>query len=327
MSAVTGGFDLDLGMVPGVRRTAWSRFRRRPGAVAALVFVVLLVSVALLAGAIAPYGANQQFLRSDPALGAPGALLDPLAERDTGKFEAPSRAHLFGTDELARDIFSRTLIGLRISLAAAGFALVVVTVIGVAVGLASAAGPSWSDGVLMRATDVAYAFPDLLLIILLRAALGDEVFGLSRIAGVDVGILLLFLAISLTAWPTTARLVRGQLLVLREQELTTAAEALGASRRRIALRHWLPNTAGPLIVEVTFLVPRVIFAEAALSFIGIGVASPTPSLGSLIASHFTFISVQWTALAIPVALLVLIFLAFQVLGDALRDAIDPRGSG
>src|SRR5690606_3266351 len=142
--------------------------------------------------------------------------------------------------ELARDIFSRTLVGLRISLAAAGFALVVVVTIGVAVGAVAAVGPGWADGLLMRATDVAYAFPDLLLIILLRAALGDEVAGFARIAGVDTGVWLLFLAISLTAWPTMARLVRAQLLALREQEFTLATTALGASRRRLVFRHWLP---------------------------------------------------------------------------------------
>ena len=121
-----------------------------------------------------------------------------------------------------------------------------------------------------------------------------------------------------------ARLVRGQLLSLRETEFSTAATSMGATTSRIAIRHWLPNAAGPVIVEATFLVPRAIFAEAALSFIGIGITPPTPSLGVLMASHFTFVGVQWIALAIPVTLLVLIFLAFQVIGDGLRDAMDPR---
>jgi len=290
--------------------------------IAALI-LGLLVVVAVLADVIAPYGSQQQFLQVDP--GATDAtLFDPMAQRESGKFQAPSRAHLFGTDELARDIFSRTLVGLRISLASAGVALVMVVAIGVAVGAAAAAGPRWMDGLMMRATDVAYAFPDLLLIILLRAALGNQLFGHSKVAGVDASVWLLFIAISLTAWPTMARLVRARMLVLREQEFSLAATALGAGRTRLVFRHWLPNLGGPVIVEATFLVPRVIFAEAALSFIGVGINPPTPSLGVLIASHFTFVSVQWTALAIPVAVLVMLFMVLQLLGDGLRDALDPK---
>lgn len=302
---------------------AGTTLRRHRGMFVAAAMLVALTVVAIFADAIAPYDPQQQHLRVAEGAGAT-TLFDPMAERDSGKFGAPSRDHLLGTDELARDIFSRMLAGLRISLAAAVFALVMVVVIGVSVGAGAAAGPRWVDELLMRATDVAYAFPDLLLIILLRAALGNEIFGMSRIAGVDTGVWLLFLAISLTAWPTMARLVRARMLVLREQEFSIAASALGATRRRLVFQHWLPNLGGAVIVEATFVVPRAIFAEAALSFIGIGVTPPTPSLGVLIASHFTFIGVQWTALAFPVALLVLIFLAFQVVGDGLRDALDPR---
>jgi ABC-type dipeptide/oligopeptide/nickel transport system permease subunit len=311
------------GRAPIRGSTSWRRLIGRPTTVVAAVFLVALVVVAVFADAIAPYGPQEQFLRVDGTADAT-TLFDPLADRASGKFEAPSRAHLFGTDELARDIFSRTVIGLRISLAAAVFALVAVVLLGVTVGAAAVAGPIWMDRTLMRVTDVAYAFPDLLLIILLRAAFGNELFGYTSVAGISTGVWLLALAISLTAWPTMARLVRGRMLVLREQEFSTAAIALGAGQRRLVVRHWLPNLGGPVIVEATFIVPRAIFAEAALSFIGIGVTPPTPSLGVLMASHFSFVAVQWTALAIPVALLVCIFLAFQVLGDGLRDALDPR---
>lgn len=301
---------------------------RRPAAAAAGVVILLLVVLAAGADLVAPYGPYEQFLRTDAASveGAEG-VPDPLAPRVSGKFLPPSADHPFGTDELARDILSRTLFGLRISLATAFLAFIAVTCIGVTVGMLAAAGPRWADRLLMQVTDVTYAFPDLLLIILLRAAFGDELLGLRRIAGIDIGIVLLFLAIALTAWPTMARLVRAQVLSLREQEFSAAAVALGASPARVAVRHWLPNASGPVIVEATFIVPRAIFAEAALSFIGIGIAPPVPSLGTLIASHFTFVAVQWTALAIPTALLVLLFLAFQLLGDGLRDALDPSGRG
>ena len=225
--------------------------------------------MAIFADAIAPYGVSEQLLERS---GAPPG--DPLAPRSTGKFEAPSLDHLFGTDQLARDIFSRTLVGLRISLAAALFAMVVVTLIGVSVGTLAAVGPRWFDDTLMRFTDVAYGFPDLLLMILLSAALGGSVFGAGSVAGVDAKLLLLFLAISLTAWPTTARLVRGQLLAIREMEFAIAAEALGASPWRRVSGHLLPNAMGPVFVEAAFLVPRAIVAEATLSFIGAGLSPP-----------------------------------------------------
>jgi oligopeptide transport system permease protein len=300
----------------------WDAQRRlRHNRLATISFFVIaaLVIVAAFAHVIAPYGTSQQFLRR----GEPG-VVDPLAIRDTGKYEGPSVTHWFGTDHLARDIFSRTITGLRISLSAAFVAILVVTIIGIVVGTLAASGPRFFDDLLMRATDIAYAFPDLLLIILLRAAFGTSIFGYSRIAGLDASVLLLFLAISLTAWPTMARLVRGQLLSIREMDFTTAARAMGAGPSRIAVRHWLPNAMGPVIVESTFLVPRAIFAEAALSFIGVGVPPPTPSLGLMIDEHFNFVRIQWTGLAFPTVLLAVLFIAFQFFGDGLRDALDPR---
>jgi oligopeptide transport system permease protein len=136
--------------------------------------------------------------------------------------------------------------------------------------------------------------------------------------------LVVFIAIALTAWPTMARLVRGQLLVTRELDLVLAARALGASPARVALRHMLPTALPVMIVEATFLVPRAIAAEAALSFLGIGAVPPTPSLGVLAADHFAFVGVQWSALAISTGVLVLLFLVFQLVGEGLQYALDPR---
>lgn len=306
---------------PGFWGMAWRRLRRNRLATISAAIIVAFIIIAIFADLLAPHGAYEQFFRTTGE-----TVTDPLAARSSGKFEAPSAEHFFGTDQLARDIFSRVLIGLRISLAAAIVAILIVTAIGMLVGTLSAAGPRWLDDLLMRATDVAYAFPDLLLIIMLRAAFGNEIFGFRSIFGLDAGVFLLFLAISLTAWPTMARLVRGQLLSLRETEFSMAATAMGATTSRIAVRHWLPNAAGPVIVEATFLVPRAIFAEAALSFIGLGVPPPTPSLGALIQAHFAFVTVQWTALAIPTFILAVLFIVFQFFGDGLRDALDPRSS-
>jgi oligopeptide transport system permease protein len=297
---------------------AWRRFRRNRAAFASLLIVATMVFVAVFAEVIATHDPAAQDLTPPSTT----AVIDPLVARDTGKYEGPSAQHLFGTDDLARDIFSRTVFGLRMSISAAFFAIVVVTLIGVVVGTVAAAGPGLVDRLLMRLTDVAYAFPDLLLIILLRSAFGNELFGAKSVFGITADLLLLFLAISLTAWPTMARLVRAQLLSIRETEYTQAAIALGASPTRIAVRHWLPNAMGPVIVEATFLVPRVIFAEAALSFIGVGASAP--SLGSLISNHFGFVGITWTGLFFPTALLAVLFVAFSFLGDGIRDALDPR---
>ena len=298
---------------------AFRRMRKNRAAIVSLVALVVLGLAAIFADVIVPYSPSEQFFEA-----ASGANLNPLDPRATGKYEPPSAEHIFGTDHLARDIFSRTVVGLRISLSAALFGIIVVTVIGVLVGTLAATGPRFMDDLLMRGTDVAFAFPDLLLMILLRSAFGTTIFGMNSIAGIDSTILLLFLAISLTAWPTIARLVRGQLLSIREQEYATAAIAVGASPARVAFRHLLPNALTPVIVEVTFLVPRLIFAEAALSFIGIGISPPTPSLGILLADHFRFVRISWTALAIPCAVLATLYLSFNFFGDGLRDALDPR---
>ncbi len=304
----------------GPWRDAYRRLRESRAATVSMVFIIGVILVAIFADLIATHDISEQFFKST------GTIADPLARRDTGKFEGPSLGHLFGTDQLARDIFSRTVVGLRISLGAAFFAILVASTIGLLVGAVAAMGGQFIDDLMMRATDIAYAFPDLLLIILLRSAFGNEIFGRSSVLGMDASVLLLFFAISITAWPTMARLVRGQMLAIREQEYAMAARAIGCSPSRVAFRHMLPNTVSPVIVEATFLVPRVIFAEAALSFIGLGVNPPTPSLGTLISDHFGFIALQWTALAIPTLLLALIFLAFQSFGDGIRDALDPRSS-
>lgn len=300
-------------------REAFRRYRRnRPAWIAAWVLLTLAM-LALFADVLTPYETSESFF---PAPGE--AIGDPLAPRETGKFQTPSLEHPLGTDQLARDIFSRTLVGLRISMAAALVAIVVATAFGALVGAGAVLGPRGLDGLLMRTTDVAFAFPSLLLVILLRSALGDTAFGRSQVLGVSADLVVLFLAIALTSWPTMARLVRGQLLAIRRLDHVVAAESLGCSPLRVALRHMLPLAVPVMIVEATFLVPRAIAAEAALSFIGIGATPPTPSLGVLASDHFAFIGVQWTALASTTAVLVLLFLVFQLVGDGLSQALDPR---
>ena len=303
------------GFWPGALR----RFRRNRPAWAAAWVLLALALLATFAEVLSPYGPNEQHLEASS-----GGVIDPLEPRATGKFEAPSLAHPLGTDQLARDVFIRTLIGLRISLAAAAVAIAVATLFGTFVGTLAVLGPRSVDALLMRLTDAAFAFPALLLIILLRSALGSTAFGQSALFGVSADLLLLFTAIAFAAWPDMARLVRGQLLSIRELDHVVAAESLGCSPARIALRHMLPLALPVMLVQASFLVPGAIAAEAALSFIGIGAAPPTPSLGVLASDHFAFVAVQWTALASTTAVLVTIFLVFQLIGDGLASALAPR---
>jgi oligopeptide transport system permease protein len=167
------------------------------------------------------------------------------------------------------------------------------------------------DNLLMRFVDIVYAFPDLLLIILIRAILGGSIY-------------MIFLAIGLVAWVNVARLVRGQILTLKQRDFTTAARAMGGSGTYITLRHLLPNSLGPVIVLVTFGIPRAIFAEAALSYIGIGVQPPTPSWGTMILDGYNNIFGTPYLVLFPAIAVGILMLAFTFLGDGLRDALDPR---
>ncbi|HEX5368226.1 MAG TPA: ABC transporter permease [Dehalococcoidia bacterium] len=269
---------------------AWRRLLRNRVAVAGLLIIAILVTLAIAAPLVAPHDPSTQNLR------------------DT--FASPSLHHLAGTDNLGRDWLSRLIYGARVSLTVGIFAQVIVLGIGLPVGLIAGYRGGFADSLLMRTADLFYAFPDLLLIILLRAVVGGSVF-------------MLFLIIGLVTWMDTARLVRGQVLTLREREFVTAARSLGASDREIMTRHLLPNLAGPVIVLVALGVPRAVFAEAALSFIGFGVTGSTPSWGTMVEEGYSAI-VSFPYLVIfPSIAIALLMLSFTFLGDGLRDALDP----
>ena len=277
-----------------LRRLARNRF-----AVAALMVIALLVLLALAAPLIAPYTPSEQRLSE---------IMQP-----------PSRAHLMGTDALGRDTFSRLVHGARISLAVGVFTQFIVLVVGATVGSVAALGGKLLDNLMMRFTDIVYAFPDLLLIILL-----SQVFRGADFARFSGGIFVIFLAVALASWVTLARLVRGQMLTLKEREYVTAARALGASEGRIVLRHLFPNTLSPVIVAFTFGIPAAIFSEAALSYIGVGIRPPTPSWGVMINQGYnTILATPWPVL-FPAIAIALTMLAFTFLGDGLRDALDPQ---
>lgn len=236
---------------------------------------------------------------------------DPRAQDSFNKYARPSSTHWLGTDRLGRDEYSRLVHGARVSLTIGVLSQVIGIGIGLPVGMAAGLCGRRIDALLMRVTDIAYAFPDLLLLILIVSVWGPSVW-------------LLTIAIGLVSWATIARLVRGQVLSLREEPFVAAARAAGASDARIASRHLLSNVAGPVIVAGTFGIPQAIFAEAALSFIGLGVPLPTATWGSLVvesnskfqlAPHLVLASCSTVAIAMA---------SFMVIGDALRDALDPR---
>ncbi|GMV84912.1 MAG: ABC transporter permease [Dehalococcoidia bacterium] len=241
----------------------------------------------------------------------------------------PSWEHPFGTDGLGRDLYARmtqaTLFSLKIGI---GTQLVIL-LIGVTIGMSAALVGRISDMVLMWITDLAFAFPDLLAIILLRQVLFGRDWpiigtGDPQIPGFPSSLLVTIMAISFVGWTTVARLVRGQMLSIKEQDYITAARAIGASPWRIVRVHMLPNTLSAVIVAATFGIPLAIFAEATLGFIGLGVPPPHASLGSLINSGLDSIQTHNIQLVWPTVMVALLMLCFTFLGDGLRDALDPR---
>jgi len=267
------------------------RLRRNKLAVAGASFILLLLLAAIFAPLITPYGFADQ-------------NLDEI-------MESPSWKHPLGTDELGRDAFARLLYGARTSLAVGIFTQFIVLVIGLPVGAIAGYAGGKVDNYIMRFVDVMYAFPDILLIILIRVVLGGSIFNL-------------FLAIGLVAWVNVSRLVRGQILSLKTRDFVSSARAMGAMGGYITRRHLLPNSLGPIIVSVTFGVPRAIFAEAALSYIGVGVRPPTPSWGTMINEGYALLFAKPHLIIFPAIALALLMLSFTFLGDGLRDALDPK---
>ena len=233
--------------------------------------------------------------------------------------EAPSREHFFGTDNLGRDNWSRVLTGVNISVQIGLGTQAIALLFGLAVGASAALGGRMGDNLLMRLTDITYAFPDLLFIILMRSVLSERDWPLLGNPRLQI-----MLAIAMVNWTTIARLVRGQMLSLAERDYVVAARAMGATNWRIVVRHMLPNTLGPVIVAVTFGIPIAIFAEAALGFIGFGLPPPTASLGRLVSDGYTYIQVNPWIVTFPAGAIAFLMLSFTFLGDGLRDALDPR---
>lgn len=284
---------MTAGAVSTARGNAtWRRLRRNPGAVLGSVLLALLLLCALL---------------------GPLLLGGPLAQDLAARLSPPSATHLLGTDQLGRDVLSRVLNGARISLSLGVGVMLASLVIGTLVGLlAGLLGGGW-DELLMRVTDIFLAFPGLILAMAISAALGPNLRNV-------------MIAVALVSWPTYARLVRAQVLALREREFVEAARALGSSQGRIALRHLLPNTLAPLLVQGSFDVGSAILTAAGLGFIGFGAQPPTPEWGAMVSETRNYIAQAPWASSAPAVAILLTVLAFNLIGDALRDVFDPRYS-
>lgn len=287
-------------------RGLWSdAFRRLVRNRLAMVALVVLAMVAL----VALLGNNVDVVRRH----------DPRVQDYSVVQAGPSGSHFFGTDQLGRDNWSRVLQGTLISLQVGLGVQVIALAIGLLIGGIAALGGRLLDNVLMRVTDLAYAFPDLLFIILIRAALSGRDW---PVIGEPVPQMIL--AIAFVSWVMIARLIRGQMLSLRERDFVLAARAMGASPFRVVFQHMLPNALGPIIVAITFGIPLAIFAEAILGFIGFGLPPPTASLGRLVSDGYSFVQVNIWVVVFPAAAIGLLMLCFTFLGDGLRDALDPR---
>jgi ABC-type dipeptide/oligopeptide/nickel transport system permease subunit len=294
------------------RELFWRRLRSDRLALVALVFIGVLVLAALLApvlvdatGSRPPNETGKRFL--DPGFGTP-----------TG----PSGENLFGVDTVGRDVFSRVLYGARASMIVALVATALAVAIGLLVGMLAGYYGGWVDTILSRLVDVLLAFPILMLGLGVAAAcsLGNGCFeGL-----IEPGLGVVIFVIAFVNWTIVARIVRGQVLSLRESEFVEAARAVGASDARIMAREILPNLAAPVIVYTTLLIPQNILFEAALSFLGVGVQPPDPSWGKMLAEAAEVFESAWWYMLFPGAALLLTVLAFNILGDGLRDALSPR---
>jgi peptide/nickel transport system permease protein len=270
---------------------AWRRLLRRKSAVFGLVVIVLFVLVAVLAPLIAPH--------------------DPTQQSWTAVRKPPSWQHWFGTDESGRDLFSRVIFGARASLLAGVVSVSIALGFGVPIGLLAGYGGRWTDAVISRMTDAMLACPFLILAIALAAFLGPSLQNA-------------MIAIGVTATPIFVRLTRGQVMAVKVEDYVEAARAVGNPPMRIAVKHILPNILPALIVQATILIATAIIAEASLSFLGLGQQPPAPSWGSMLNTAQRFLTnapwmAVWPGLAIFLAVL-----SFNILGDGLRDALDPR---
>jgi peptide/nickel transport system permease protein len=291
MAAIAIPISAAMPAEAGPGKRALRRLVRRRGAMVGLAFVVFFVAMALLAPWVSPY--------------------DPIAASWSLVRKAPTWAHPFGTDEIGRDVLSRVIWGARASLLAGVASVSISLAIGVPVGLLAGYVGGWLDALISRMTDAMLACPFLILAIALAAFLGPSLTNA-------------MIAIGIAATPVFVRLTRAQVMSVKVEDYVEAARALGNSHLRIALRHILPNILAPLIVQATLAIAAAVIAEASLSFLGLGQQPPSPSWGSMLNTAKNYVeNAPWMAIWPGIAIFLLV-LSFNLLGDGLRDALDPR---
>lgn len=270
----------------------WKRFKSNPLTIAGATMIVVLIVVAILAPFLTPH--------------------DPFEQKLLSRLSAPSFSHWFGTDELGRDVFSRILYGVRVSLYIGFMAAFISISIGSLVGLVAGFWRGWADSIIMRIVDIVLCFPTLFLILMILAVLDKP------------SIYMIMLVIGLTSWPGLARMVRGEVLSMRERDFILVAKGLGLSTPRILFIHLLPNVISPILVAATLTVGSAILAESGLSFLGLGVQPPNPSWGNILTSGKDFIHVAWWLSLFPGLAILFTVLGFNLFGEGLRDVLDPR---
>ncbi|HEV8655353.1 MAG TPA: ABC transporter permease [Candidatus Limnocylindria bacterium] len=302
----------ELNVLARKQRSLWGdalyRLFRNKAAVGGLIVIASAFLIAIFSGFIAPYSPID--IPRPPA-----SQMEPLW---TGSKYTDAR-YLLGTDFLGRDILSRLIYASRISMVVGFIPTTIVFIVGVSVGLVAGFFGGWLDQLLMRFTDIIYAFPDFLFLLIIVASFRNSPFG-----KVMDGLALIFVAIAIVGWVGVARLTRGQVLSLKEREFVEAARSVGATPRRLMTKHLLPNALAPLIVTAAFAVPGAILGEATLSFLGVGIIPPTPSWGGMILEGFPFFSSNPWSVLMPAICISIVMLAFTFVGDGLRDALDPR---
>jgi peptide/nickel transport system permease protein len=269
----------------------WTRFRTNRFAIAGVVVVIFLFLLSFLAPYITPFGPDELDLYH---------VLIP-----------PSSLHWFGTDDLGRDVLTRMIYGARISLLVGFVAAGIAVIIGTVVGLLSGYYSGWVDNIFMRFVDIMLCFPTFFLILAVIAFIGQSIWYIMIIIG-------------LTGWMGVARLVRAEVLSIRERDYVMAIRALGARDSRIIFRHILPNAMSPVLVSATLGVAGAILTESALSFLGIGVPPPTPSWGNILTSGKDYIEFAWWLTLYPGLAITVTVLAYYLVGEGIRDALDPR---
>lgn len=307
-------------------KDGFRRFVKNKVAMVSFIVVILIMIFSFIVPIFYPYSYKEQIKGANNLAPMQYSKIEQ-EQIDAGEFVFP---HILGTDKMGRDYAIRVMLGSRISLIVGLCATAIILVIGSIFGSFAAFMGGWVDMVMMRVVDIIYSIPDILLIVLLSFALKAPLQKLTTVAGfgwiktVGVNLISIFIVFALLYWVGMARIVRGQILMLKESEYVTAAKALGANTRRIIKKHLLTNCIGTLIVTTTLQIPSSIFTESFLSFLGLGVAVPLPSLGSLTSEAINGMNRYPYLLFIPAILISLIILSFNLLGDGLRDAFDPK---